>query len=197
MRFSENEKKIIRKIVGYDWSTFCTLDRFIGTELHFDLIFKPSQKCYWLYYDVKNNPKGKKERILDFFELYFLIKRLMKNDLIISVIGNNCDRFVGNQDLASSPGKVGVFKDGSYIDVDYKWKDKNGITIKDIITFQETEIPFGEMACGLPLISQELKDLVENDFKTEEQIRFSRQQFLTWVSIGVAFIIGLLGIFCK
>ena len=43
-------------------------------------------------------------------------------------------------------------------------------------------------------ISQELKDLVKNDFKTEEEIRFRKQQVLTWISIVLATIIGLLGI---
>ena len=151
-----------------------------------------------LYYDIKEGPEGKKERILEFFELYFLIKRLIKKDLLIIASGDNCDRFVGRQDFSTTlPGKIVNFKDGSYIDVDYKWKDKDGNIIKDIITFSETEIPFGEMVCGLPLISQELKDLVENDFKTEEQRRFQKQQLMTWISIFVALLIGLLGILSK
>lgn len=46
-------------------------------------------------------------------------------------------------------------------------------------------------------VSQELKDLVKHNFKTEEQRRFSKQQWLTWVSIGVALFIGLLSNCCK
>ena len=67
MKFSEKEKEIIRKIVNYDWTTFCTLDRFIGKELKFELIIKPSQKWYWLYYDVDEGLKGKQKRLNDFF----------------------------------------------------------------------------------------------------------------------------------
>ena len=43
-------------------------------------------------------------------------------------------------------------------------------------------------------VSQELKDLVKNNFKSEEDIRFRKQQKLTWVSIIFATIVGLLGI---
>ena len=43
-------------------------------------------------------------------------------------------------------------------------------------------------------ISEELKDLVKNDFKTDEEIRFAKQQWMTWISIGVAILLGILGI---
>ena len=43
-------------------------------------------------------------------------------------------------------------------------------------------------------VSQELKDMVKNDFKSEEQIRFEKQQFLTWISIGVTAFIGIAGL---
>lgn len=43
-------------------------------------------------------------------------------------------------------------------------------------------------------VSEELKELVKNDFKTDEEIRFAKQQFATWLSIGVAILLGTLGI---
>ena len=43
-------------------------------------------------------------------------------------------------------------------------------------------------------VSQELKDLVKNNFNTEEEIRFRKQQILTWFSIISSIIIGILGI---
>lgn len=43
-------------------------------------------------------------------------------------------------------------------------------------------------------VSEELKDLVKNDFKTDEEIRFAKQQWATWISIAVAIILGILGI---
>ncbi|MBO7220620.1 MAG: hypothetical protein J6V21_05490 [Alistipes sp.] len=43
-------------------------------------------------------------------------------------------------------------------------------------------------------VSEELKDLVKHNFKTEEQIRFAKQQRLNWIGIGVAILVGILGI---
>ena len=43
-------------------------------------------------------------------------------------------------------------------------------------------------------VSEELKELVQNDFKTDEEIRFAKQQLVTWISIGVAILLGVLGI---
>lgn len=180
MKFSEKEKEIIRKIVNYDWTTFCTLDRFIGKELKFELIIKPSQKWYWLYYDVDEGLKGKQKRLNDFFELYFLIKRLIKNDLIIIANGINIDRFVGPQNITEKSGIYGKFDDGSFIDADGKWKDQNKKVIKDIISFPETTFPLGEIVCGVPLISQELRELVKNDFYTDDE------KVLRWTRISAA-----------
>ena len=43
-------------------------------------------------------------------------------------------------------------------------------------------------------VSEELKDLVKNNFKTDEEIRFAKQQWMTWVSIGVSALLGILGL---
>ena len=44
------------------------------------------------------------------------------------------------------------------------------------------------------VVSQELIDLVKNNFKSEDEIRYRNQQIATWISIILATIIGLLGI---
>ena len=43
-------------------------------------------------------------------------------------------------------------------------------------------------------VSEELKELVKNNFKTDEEIRFAKQQLMTWISIGVSALLGILGI---
>lgn len=43
-------------------------------------------------------------------------------------------------------------------------------------------------------VSEELKDLVKHNFKTEEQIRFVKQQIMTWFSIGLSTLLGILGL---
>ena len=43
-------------------------------------------------------------------------------------------------------------------------------------------------------VSEELRELVKNNFRSEDEIRFRKQQCLTWVSIIAATLIGILGI---
>lgn len=43
-------------------------------------------------------------------------------------------------------------------------------------------------------VSEELKDLVKNKFKSDEQRRFAKQQWATWISIIVAIALGILGL---
>ena len=55
--------------------------------------------------------------------------------------------------------------------------------------------PYEKLFFSAYHVTQDLKELVKNDFKSVEEIRFQKQQLLTWISIAVALIIGLLGIF--
>ena len=43
-------------------------------------------------------------------------------------------------------------------------------------------------------VSEELKDFVKNKFRSEEEIRFAKQQRVTWISIAVAIILGVVSI---
>jgi hypothetical protein len=59
--------------------------------------------------------------------------------------------------------------------------------IKDIISFPEETFPFGEMVCGVPYISQELRDLVKNNFRTNDE------KVLLWTRISAAVaMVGLI-----
>ena len=44
------------------------------------------------------------------------------------------------------------------------------------------------------LKDESFKELVKNNFKTDEEIRFAKQQWMTWISIGVSALLGILGI---
>ena len=108
----------------------------------------------------------------------------------------NNDRFVGRQDITPIPGIFGKFEDESFIDADCKWKDVNKKIIKDIISFPEETLPFGEMVCGVPYISQELRDLVKNNFRTNDE------RVLRWTRISALFamfglIIAIVLPFCS
>jgi hypothetical protein len=71
------------------------------------------------------------------------------------------------------------------------WYNAAGQQIYWSQTFTDNELYIGNKFNLAFSISQELKDLVKNKFKNEEEIRFEKQQRLTWISIIVAGIIGL------
>lgn len=60
--------------------------------------------------------------------------------------------------------------------------------------YSEKEMPLAHFFNCSYSVSQELRDLVKHHFKTEEEIRFKKQQRLTWVSIVVTGLIGLAGL---
>lgn len=61
-------------------------------------------------------------------------------------------------------------------------------------TFADDELHIGSIFNVAFSVNEELRTLVKNDFKSEEEIRFKKQQRLTWFSIVAATAIGLLGI---
>ena len=73
----------------------------------------------------------------------------------------------------------------------FNWINSNHQQIYSPVTCSENVFPIGKTIYTWFTVSQELKDLVENNFKTEEDIRFKNQQIWTWISLGVATLIGL------
>lgn len=63
--------------------------------------------------------------------------------------------------------------------------------------YQEKDLPASQYLDCWFTVSQELKDFVRHNFKSEEEIRFRKQQHLTWISIFAAAALGLLGIIFK
>lgn len=61
-------------------------------------------------------------------------------------------------------------------------------------TFTDNELNIGNIFNVAFSVSEELRTLVKNNFKSAEEIRFIKQQRLTWISIAVAAVLGLLGI---
>lgn len=60
--------------------------------------------------------------------------------------------------------------------------------------FTDDELHIGSIFNVAFSVNEELRTLVKNNFKSAEEIRFIKQQRLTWISIAVAAVLGLLGI---
>ena len=200
MTFKKTEKEIIKAIVKYgekDHSMAKVLNKSKllenrGLVIAFasgrNYVFSDKQKYDWE--DAKANSY--------ISELISLLKYLIANRLInILPINVREAHVIGRQKARlARPGYIEI--DDAILEVDSNmgnWADKatNEQTYWPSC-YTEKELPISTyMECFFS-VSQELKDLVKHDFKTEEQIRFEKQQRLTWISIAVAGTVGLLSL---
>lgn len=200
MTFKKSEKEIIKAIVKYgekDNSMAKVLNKSQLLEKKGIVIAFASGRNYF-FRDKKKYDWEDAKAISYVAELISLIRFLVDNRLItILPINLREANVLGRQQARlARPGYTEV--DDAILEVDSNmgnWIDKS--------TNQQTYWPSCYEERVLPIstylecwfsVSQELRDLVDNNFKSEEQIRFEKQQLLTRVSIIVAIILGLLGI---
>lgn len=60
--------------------------------------------------------------------------------------------------------------------------------------FNASQTDLWNLLSSTYIITNNLKDYVEHDFKTQEQIKFKKQRKDTWIGIGAALVIGITGI---
>lgn len=200
MAFKKTEKDILKAIVKYgerESSMAIVINKSrllekMGIVVAFghnrNHVFYDKQKYDW------NDPNA----LSYLTELISLIKYLIENRLI-TVLPDSArySHVIGRQN--SRLAKLEYIEvDDAYLEVESNmgnWIDK--ITREQTYwpnSFSEQELPLSKyLECSFS-ISQELRDLVKNNFMTEEQVRFQKQQHLTWVSIIVTGIIGLAGL---
>lgn len=200
MTFKKTEKEIIRAIVKFgekENSMAKVLNKSKLLEKRGIVIAFASSRNYVFFDKMKYDWEDAKA-ISYISELISLLKYLIANRLITILPINVRElHVVGRQHSKQlRPGYTEV--DDAILEVDSNmgnWIDKvthqqtywpNCYTEKELVVSAYLECWFS--------VSQELKDLVENDFMTEEQLRFKKQQRLTWISIIVAGIIGIASI---
>ena len=203
MKFSKEEKEIIETIIKYEDSCNNIASAFNASGL--------LEKRGIAIVDAGGVTLAffSQEKYPDFFPsgkspymslLLNLIDRLVQNGSIICgdsadadplVIGAKSSRWAELNMLSVNDTEV-IILEGPY----QGWYDK---TTGQMLYWEWDE--WGnqlERVCRYLhsdySVSEELKELVKNDFKTDEEIRFAKQQLLTWISIGVAILLGILGI---
>lgn len=200
MTFKKSEKEIIKAIVKYgekDNSMAKVLNKSQLLEKKGIVIAFASGRNY-VFRDKKKYDWEDAKAISYVAELISLIRFLVDNRLITILPINLREAHVLGRQQArlASPGYTEV--DDAILEVDSNmgnWIDK--ATKEQTYwpsCYEERVLPISTyLECWFS-VSQELRDLVDNNFKSEEQIRFEKQQLLTRVSIIVAIILGLLGI---
>ena len=200
MKFKKTEKEIIKAIVKYgenEQSMAKVLNKGKLLENRGIVIAFASGRNY-IFSDKQKYDWEDAIAVSYISELISLINYLIDNRLI-TILPINVKEVHAVGRHHSKPYRPGYLEvDDAILEVDSNmgnWIDK--------VTNQQTYWPNCYTEKELPIsaffecwfsVSQELKDLVENDFLTEEQLCFKKQQRLTWISIIVAGIIGIASI---
>lgn len=207
MRFTKTEKIYIKAIVKYSADANSLVDAInkscVLEKRGWNIVKTDDRKYYLFYRQDKYRHEDELLLMGELAELLALLDKLYNERLLIAfpsscnaplVIGKeNVERYRldsysvdnGREYILLSPYGFGWYS-----------KDKKsmygcGNNCTDMVLSHE------KMFYSAYYVSQELRDLVKHNFKSEEDIRFSKQQWLTWISIFVALFIGLLGIYIK
>lgn len=196
MKFKKTEKEIIKTIVKYGGDVKSLADvinkshllekrgiAIIPDNKHI-IYLKKSMYQYW-------DDKEAFGYIADFVSL---ICYLIDNRLIVTIPFRESIPLVIGKEKSEYGRNCIVINDGEgIITADqefFNWYENNQQAYWPC-TVSEEYMPISKTLTSWFSVSQELKDLVKHNFKTEEERRFSKQQWATWISIIVAILIAL------
>lgn len=200
MTFKKTEKEIIRTIVKYDGEVKSLAEVINKSELleKRGIAFATDGRDGFIFLKKDQYDYEDKEPIGYVAELVSLINMLIeKRYLVIIPFESSPELIIGRKKSKWYKPGIIVVDDNEYVQVDtrmYNWMNSNGEQTYWPINCPEKTLPVGKTIYSWFTVSQELKDLVKNDFKTEDQRRFDKQQRLTWISIAVAGGIGVLSL---
>ena len=170
------------------------------------LVVLTAQKEILLYMkkDIFDNLSKRKKELINFINILHLIDYL-KNNRLISILENkqaykvnahfmyeNFDQPIQNNNLLQ------LNSQGLYININDPSKiyDQNkNITFEAIKLDNNIYDLVMNNFFGLLFVSEDLKEYVNNGFKSTVDLRYKRAQITTWVSIFIAFLFGLLGLY--
>lgn len=201
MTFKNTEKEIIKAIVKYEGQAKSLAEVLNKSKL------LEKKGIGIVQYGGKNMIFLKKEVYDDWFhndglgyvaELLSLIDTLAKRKYIVLIpFCTNHTLVIGTENAKWLKPEVISVNGNEFICLEDRcenWLDSSGGQKYWPCKYTERELPIGNTFYTAFSVSQELRELVKHDFKTEEEIRFRKQQRLTWISIILATLIGLLGI---
>ena len=196
MNFKKTEKEIIKTIVKYGGDVKSLSEVLNKSELlekkGIVVAFESNQS--YVFFDKEKYDYDDKQPLGYLTELISILKYLIANRLItVLPIGEQVSLVIGRKE--SRYGRIDCIETYDaiiFVGDRYNWMDKK---TRDQTywpcRYSEKELPlYNYLNCWFS-VSQELKDLVRHNFKSEEEVRFQKQQRLTWISIAVAVVIGL------
>lgn len=201
MTYKKTEKEIIKAIVKYGEKTSTLADVINQSRLFekrgFAIVCKDGNNIIYL----RNDKYGMESELIVLgyiTEFLSLVDTLIQQRHLIMIPCQQSNTIVyGAEQNNWKEMDILFVNKNERISFEFPkgWFNAKGEQIRYPIYYTDNEMNIGNKFNLAFAVSQDLKDLVKNNFKSEEQIRFEKQQFATWVSIGVALLIGLLGIF--
>lgn len=196
MNFKKTEKEIIKTIVKYGGDVKSLSEVLNKSELlekkGIVVAFESNQS--YVFFDKEKYDYDDKQPLGYLTELVSILKYLINNRLITLlpsrgkeylVIGRKESRYARIDCIETYDAYILVGSRHDWID-----KKSHSQTYWPVFC-TEKELPlYCYLNCWFS-VSQELKDLVKHNFKSEEEVRFQKQQRLTWISITVAVVIGI------
>lgn len=199
MTFKKTEKEIIKTIVKYggdvkSLSEVLNKSRLLEKK-GIVVAFENNQS--YLFFDKQKYNYDDKRPLGYLTELISLLKYLIQNryitvlpirERVSLVIGREESRYWKSDSIETYDAIIRV---GPRYDwIDKKSRDQTywpeSISEKDLPLYEYLNCWFS--------VSQELKELVKHGFRSEEQVRFNKQQHLAWMSVFVAVAIGIAGL---
>lgn len=202
MTFKKTEKEIIKAIVKYDGKAKSLAEVFNKSQL------LEKKGIGIVQHGGKNMVFLRKDLYDDWFhndglgyiaELLSLIDTLIKQKYLVMIPFCTEETLViGAQESRWLKPEIILVNGNEYICVADRMENWFSPTEEQKYwpyKYSERELPIGNTFNMAFSVSQELRELVNHNFKSEEEVRFIKQQRLTWISIATAIAIGLLGIF--
>lgn len=205
MRFNKRERDIIRSIVAYRDDAESLADMFNKSHLLENqgwAIAVKDDKNYYLFYRRDQYDWEDEQKVRGLLaEVLALLEKLYKERLLVAFpSSHNRPLAIGKENVTRYKIDINKVDGGKeYIvltDMCTDWVDYNKDSLYCWCQCTEMVRPFENVFFSAYHVSQDLVNFVYNNFRTEEDIRFRKQQIATWVSIAVAFVIGLLSLKC-
>lgn len=199
MKYKNVEKEIIKALVKYESKAGTIADALTQSKVleRHGVVIVPKGYEFLAFFD--------KELYHDWDNIGYLAELLSVIDslltgrdiLLISqkgpchVIGKKQAEYI-KLNVILVDGKDYIVTEGAY-GPNYFNSNKQQAYWPNTFPDNHFKFPVSKLAYSYS-ISQELKELVKHNFKSEEEIRFSKQQFVSWVAIGVSLLLGILGV---
>lgn len=199
MPYKKTEKEIIKAIVKYGGQVNSLAKVINKSQLleNRGIVIAFASDCNYVYLDKQKYEWDDKRALSYISEFISLIQHLIDERYITILNKNERGSLVLGRKQAkwAKPGWIAVGDAMLYVEDNMGgWRDRNGEQTYWPNCYSEQQLPISRYLDCWFSVSQDLKNLVKNDFMSEDQIRFAKQQRLTWISIAVTGLIGLAGL---